>query len=111
VWVQELRAGSASFRALLQSARVLMHPAILGELACGNLPKRPSTIAILASMPRVTVATEREAMQLIDAEKLHGAGLGWIDVQLLPSARLHGCTLQTRDAALRAAAVKLGVAS
>jgi predicted nucleic acid-binding protein len=47
---------------------------------------------------------------VIDQRRLHGRGLGWVDVHLLASSRLTGCRLWTRDKALAAAAQECGVA-
>jgi hypothetical protein len=49
-------------------------------------------------------------MQFVDDHRLHGTGLGWIDVHLLASARLGNEPLWSADARLRQAAVRLGVA-
>ena len=51
-----------------------------------------------------------EAMHLIDAHKLAGKGLGWIDMHLLASARLSRLPLWTKDRRLATAARVLGVA-
>ncbi|CAN5528539.1 hypothetical protein BH24DEI1_BH24DEI1_19600 [soil metagenome] len=40
VWIDHLREGSPVLAETLEDARVLMHPFVLGELACGNLKNR-----------------------------------------------------------------------
>ena len=40
VWVSHLRDGNAELANLLNDGRVLCHPLIVGELACGNLKDR-----------------------------------------------------------------------
>jgi hypothetical protein len=47
---------------------------------------------------------------VIEAQRLHGRGIGWSDVQLLVSARLSGDLLWSLDERLAAVAVGLGVA-
>jgi predicted nucleic acid-binding protein len=37
VWVDHLRKGDRNLAALLTASNVLMHPFVIGELACGNL--------------------------------------------------------------------------
>jgi predicted nucleic acid-binding protein len=37
VWIYHLRAGEPLLVELLDTHRVLIHPFIIGELACGNL--------------------------------------------------------------------------
>ena len=39
VWIDHLRTGDDMLVQQLNSSKVLMHPFVLGELACGNLNK------------------------------------------------------------------------
>ena len=48
-------------------------------------------------------------MRFVVDRKLHGKGLGWIDVHLLTSCLLTGCSLWTVDKALATAARSLHV--
>lgn len=58
------------------------------------------------------VATPAHLTMLIEAEKLYGTGIGYIDAHLLASVRLTpGTQLWTRDKRLRAHAERLGVAA
>jgi hypothetical protein len=54
------------------------------------------------------VASTDEVLFLVEQHRLYGAGLGWIDVNLLASSRLASAPIYTRDRALNDAAVKLG---
>ena len=45
VWANHFRLAEARLQALLNDRLVVMHAFVLGELACGNLPKRLTTIA------------------------------------------------------------------
>ncbi len=63
-------------------------------------------LSLLAVLPQATVAGHDEVMR-VDQDKLHGRGLGWIDVHLLTSALLTHCSLWTIDKALAAAARSL----
>ena len=40
VWIDYLRSGNPLLAELLEQNRVIMHPMVLGELACGNLHRR-----------------------------------------------------------------------
>ena len=51
VWIDHLRAGDAELSALLNGSQVLMHPFVLGELACGNLRNRTEVLALLKDLP------------------------------------------------------------
>ena len=87
-----------------------MHPFVLGELACGNLPRRPAFLAGLQKLPLAQMAEESDARYLLESHRLWGLGLGWIDLHLLTSATISGSNLLTSDRALMIAAKKLGVA-
>ncbi len=104
VWVDHLRKGDRELSALLNEGQVACHPFVIGELACGNLRNRAEILSLLAALPRVIAAGHDEALRLLSDRKLHGKGLGWIDVHILASCLLDGCTLWTRDRALAAAA-------
>ena len=87
-----------------------MHPAVLGELATGNLRDRVRTLAMLRSLPHAKTGTTDECLAAIEAYGLHGRGMGWIDVQLLVAARLSHATLWSLDEPLIEAAQQLKVA-
>lgn len=108
VWVDHLRNGSARLRVLLDAGEVLVHPFVVGELACGNLANRREVLELLDALPRVVEAAHAEALQLLDHQRLHGRGLGWVDVHLLASALLTRARLWTLDARLARAAQRCG---
>jgi predicted nucleic acid-binding protein len=110
VWISHFREGGPGLRALLDEGKVLCHPYIMGELACGKLRNRREIPELLQALPQAVVASHEEAMEFLEGQKLMGQGLGYIDVHLLASARLSGSPLWTLDARLRGAAEKLGIA-
>ena len=56
------------------------------------------------------VATDVEAMSLIDHKRLFGLGIGYVDAHLLASTRLsEDARLWTRDTRLHASAVQIGL--
>jgi predicted nucleic acid-binding protein len=109
IWVDHLRSGDDRLREILERDEVLVHPAVIGELACGNLARRAEILGWLQALPRGVAASDDEALAAVEMHRLHGLGLGWVDVHLLASALLTRCPLLTRDAALAAAAARLGV--
>lgn len=111
VWVDHLRRGNADLAGLLEEQEVLCHPFILGELACGNLRKRAEVLALLAALPGANVAEDGEVLHLLEAKRLHGKGLGWVDAHLVASALLTDSALWTLDKPLQRAATTLRIAA
>lgn len=111
IWIDHLSRGEPGLVRLLTLGRVATHPFVVGELACGNLRNRDEIIGLLSGLPFVTKADDDEVLRFMAAHQLHGKGLGWVDVHLLASCRLHRCALWTRDKRLLAAAEVLGVAA
>ena len=112
VWVDHFRSGNRKLTALLDAASVLIHPAVIGEIALGHLPRRQFVLAALRNLPRADAATDQEVLRFIDDQSLFGHGIGYVDAQLLAATRLTaGATLWTLNARLKAAAGQLGVAA
>ena len=109
VWVDHLRKADRELSVLLNDGLVVCHPFIVGELACGNVRNRVQILSLLTALPSATAAGHDEALRLVSQRELHGTGIGWIDVHLLASCLLTGCTLWTKDRALAAAARTLKV--
>ena len=109
VWIEHLRAGSNRLRALLFDEQVLCHPFIVGELACGALQKRSDILGMLKALPEAHLVEHREVLSFLEARRLYGRGIGWVDAHLLASTLLTGGTLWTLDKPLRRAAAALNV--
>ena len=111
VWVDHLRDGAPALAAALEQGSVLMHPFVLGELACGNLKNRGEVLRLLGDLPAAPLATDPEALDYIERRALMGRGIGYVDVHLLASAVLAGAArLWTRDKRLAAVAADLKLA-
>lgn len=108
VWIDHFRAADTQLVNLLDRTVVLMHPLIVGELACGNLANRESKIELLSQLPVAAVAEHDEVLRFISARKLFGKGIGLIDAHLLASVAISGDQLWTRDKRLRAMSLQLG---
>jgi predicted nucleic acid-binding protein len=111
VWVNHLRTGSARLISLLQEDLVLIHPFVIGELACGMLKNRSEILGLLQTLPLAQVSEHHEVLHLLESHKLFGEGLGWVDMNLLASAQLTGCGLWTADTRLQNAATALDIPS
>jgi len=111
VWVDHLRRGDAQLARLLERGAVVMHPFVIGEIACGSLADRRSILELLQDLPMAEVADSDEVLGFIERQNLHGKGIGYVDVHLLASVALtNGTQLWTRDKRLSAAADELGCA-
>jgi predicted nucleic acid-binding protein len=111
IWIDHLKRGDAELSDALEGDTVLMHPFVIGELACGNLRNRKELLSLWSRLPSAPTATDAEALAFIERHRLMGAGLGYIDVHLLASTALAGTArLWSRDRQLAAAAAKLDLA-
>jgi hypothetical protein len=105
VWIDHLRRGDARLVELLERSTVLMHPFVVGEMACGSLRDREPILELLQDLPGTAVAESDEVLQFIERHGLHGKGIGYVDVHLLASVALtKGAKLWTRDKKLGAVA-------
>lgn len=103
IWIDHLRNTVPRLTATLESEQVLMHPFVLGEIACGNLRNRAEVLYLLANLPEAAVATNPEVLAFIDNHDLMGKGIGFVDAHLLASAALSdSAKLWTRDKRLAA---------
>ena len=110
VWVDHFRRGEPHLLDALNNGLVLMHPFVLGELACGNLKRRTEVLSLMSELPLAAIATEDEALEFIDRRRLMGRGIGYIDVHLLASVVLTAtATLWTRDKRLSVVADDLAL--
>lgn len=111
VWADHLRRGDAQLAAALENGKVLIHPFVIGEIACGSLADRATVLELLRDLPIAAVADPEEVLVFIDRHRLHGKGIGYVDVHLLAAVALTpGATLWTRDKRLRSAAQSLSCA-
>ncbi|WP_305047140.1 type II toxin-antitoxin system VapC family toxin [Geoalkalibacter sp.] len=104
VWIEHFRSGAVGLDRFLQDGRVLCHPFVIGELACGNLKNRQVILSLLKELPLAVCAADDEVLQYIEAHRLMGKGLGYVDMHLVLSANLSGVPLWTLDQRLNAIA-------
>ena len=97
VWVSHLRDGNDELASLLNDGRVLCHPLIVGELACGNLKDRAVVLSFLQLLPMSIEAEHDEVLSFIEDNHLRGKGMGYVDVHLITSAVLTGVPIWTLD--------------
>lgn len=112
IWVAHFRGRNAVLAALLEEDRLVCHPLIVVEIACGTPPApRQRTLALLRNLRQPVIATTEEILDLIEREAVPESGCGAVDVALLASTLLTPRTrLWTTDRALASAADRLGLA-
>lgn len=110
IWIGHLRAADHTLVDLLTDDLARCHPWVIGELALGSLADRQAVLDDMRSLPPAVVATDAEMAQLIEDEHLYARGIGYVDAQLLASARLSSVRLWTTDKRLRTCAIRLGIA-
>ena len=108
IWMHHFRQSNAELCTHLMNGQIAMHPFILGELACGNLPKREDTLRDLDHLPHAPPCLDREVRELIESRLLMGKGIGYIDAHLLASSMVSGIDLWTHDKRLLQLASALG---
>lgn len=111
IWIDHLRSSEPALVHLLDSAQVLAHPFVIGELAMGSLHRRDLVLGALRDLPQAISATDEEVLAFIERHSLFGLGIGYVDAHLLAATRLNGAQLWTRDKRLREDARRLGVAA
>jgi len=109
VWVSHLRHGNPRLQKLLEEGKVVSHPFIIGELACGNICNRAEIISLMQSLPTLDAVEHEELLVFIEHNKIMGTGLGFVDVHLLAAAMLEGIPLWTQDKKLKQACSRLSI--
>jgi predicted nucleic acid-binding protein len=56
VWIAHWRQADTPMSGALTSGLVAIHAFVIGELACGSMPKRATTLALLNNLPVVHTA-------------------------------------------------------
>ncbi len=81
VWIDHLHRSDSGLVALLQASDVVMHSAVLGELASGTLPNRRELLSLWSALPPAAEVSPAEALRLIEDRRLQAA-MGkrpWLD--------------------------------
>ena len=110
IWVDHLHAGDDRLAGYLRQNRVVIHPMIIGELACGSLKHRQTTLPLLQLLPRIETASDERVMAFLQTHQLYSKGSGWVDMHLLCAVSARSdCRLWTRDIHLQAQAERLNL--
>jgi predicted nucleic acid-binding protein len=110
IWVDHFRQRNAALSGLLELDLVLIHPMVLGEIACGTPPSRAQCLGDLARLQPAQQASTREVLSFVERERLYGLGCGLIDITLLASTLLTpDAQVWTGDKRLATLAERFGV--
>ena len=110
-WIEHLRGRTEAVEELLTANEVLIHPFVIGEIACGNFANRGEVLSMLHGLPALPVTDNSLVLYFIEQNQLAGLGIGYIDAHLLASATLEPPTrILTLDKRLRAAAEPMELA-
>ena len=113
VWIRFLsnRAPYASeMDGLLSRDEVSGHDFVYGELLIGDRGGRKQMLADYERIHQAPVVSHGEVVAFVRERRLHGRGVGWIDIHLLASALVGGLKLWTTDPRLAALAKELRIA-
>ncbi len=108
VWVSHLSSAHAGLSSLLVQQRVLIHPFVMGELACGSLKNRAGVLNALRALSTAVRAKDEEVLGLVERHRLWGKGIGWVDAHLIASSLLSHSELWTLDRRMAEAATLAG---
>ncbi len=110
VWVEHFRQGNSMLMNLLELDLVMVHPLVVGEIACGTPPNRTQTLHDLDGLQATRQASVREVLAWIEPERLFGLGCGLVDMLLLAFTRMTpGAKLWTLDKRLITLAARFGI--
>jgi predicted nucleic acid-binding protein len=100
-WIGHFRTADPKIITLLERKEILIHSAVLGELAAGHIKNRARILGDLKLIPRAIEVDPIEVLDFIEMRSLFGKGLSWVDIQLLASCLATQCHLLTLDIRLK----------
>ena len=111
VWIRHSQRLNRVLSEYLETPEILMHPMVLGELACGMFSRRDRRFRVWRALPRAPLHDHDDVIDWIESERLMGRGIGFIDAHLLYSTlRRPGTRLWTDDKNLERLAHEFDVA-
>lgn len=112
VWIRFLsnRAPyAAELDRLLSGDEVSGHELVFGELLIGDKGGRTQLLADYERMHQAPVVPHADVVAFVRDRRLHGRGVGWIDVHLVASALVGNLKLWTTDPRLATLARELSI--
>jgi predicted nucleic acid-binding protein len=113
VWIRFL-ANRAPYAAeldrLLDLSEVTGHELVYGELLVGDRGGRGRLLDTYARMNQAAIVPHGDVVAFVRDRRLHGRGVGWINIHLLASALVGRLQLWTADPRFLAMVTDFGVA-
>lgn len=112
VWIRFLTGRepyAGELDSLLERDEVAGHGLVFGELLIGDKGGRRKLLDAYERMHQATTVPHAEVVTFVRERRLHGHGIGWVDVHLLASTIVGRYRLWTADPRLAALAEKFGV--
>src|SRR5262249_32814465 len=88
IWIDHLRKADPVLAGLLHTGQALSHPFVIGEVALGSLNPRAPVLTAIQDLPQSLAARDEDVLFFIDAHRLFGLGIGYVDAHLLASVQL-----------------------
>jgi predicted nucleic acid-binding protein len=113
VWIRSFSGQEPFFGGVDQLAareEVAGHELVYGELLVGDIGGRQKFLEEYALLRQTPMLPHADVVHFVRARRLHGRGIGWVDVHLLASALVSRSQLWTADPRLARVAAELGVA-
>jgi predicted nucleic acid-binding protein len=113
VWIRFLanrEPYASELDALLSRDEVIGHELIFGELLVGDRGGRAKLLSAYEQMHQASMVPHSEVVAFVRARRLHGLGIGWIDIHLLASAVVGRCLVWSADSRFAEVVEKLGLA-
>ena len=111
-WIRFLQGREPFFTEvdrLLAADAVWGHEFVYGELLIGDPGGRLPLLTRYRLLQWSATCAHQEAISLTHAHRLHGKGIGWIDVHLIATALRDDIGLLTADVRLSEIATELGI--
>lgn len=112
VWIRFLAGRepwATELSALLEDDEVAGHELVFGELLIGDKGGRRHLLDAYEQMHQAGVVPHAEVVAFVRDRRLHGRGVGWVDVHLLASAIVNRFRLWSVDPRLAALAEEFRV--
>ena len=110
VWIDHFQKFNTELARAFEEGLLMGHSMVLGELACGQLNPRESTLRLLRALPAVATCNDALVLHALETRGWHGRGIGWVNAHLLTACLVSRARLLTHDVRLRRLAQAEGCA-